>query len=379
MESILRKNVRLQAIAAVILGAIQFAGKAQIASAPTTLPTAAAYAKFAWPPFGNIFGDVPSTLIFADTRGDQSALKLYARRADTVWAYLPHIKSPSISVIVALPGKEPYEAKDSVLIGYDRAANAYVQVVGDQFHKDRPVVKVDPAGAVTIVTEAPGGLWKPGSDLAPPFSAAALGKTNSPTAGMILGDDRADKSQTQVMSKGKVSWTYNKPSSQPDEIRVVLMKADGTVRSPHAELKGFDSDKNAYVQMVTDIQEFNGRFCRIDPTGMPTVIDTLPTNLWVPSSPRNEAQAPQPVAPVAPKIPVVQLANGKFSVTFTNPDTNQQTSAEMERLAASKNPDTPFDGVYHNEKYMVMIRGTEIRVTPNRVPMGFQRPARPTN
>jgi len=378
MQAIWRTAVRLYIVLAFALAATQLPAHAQNATLPGDLPTAKAYAKFAWAPQGVILGDAPGTLLFADTRGE-NALRLYARRADTAWGYLPQQTVPSINVVIALPGKQPYEAKGSILLGYDRGGSAFVQTVGDQSHPDHLVAKVDPAGAVKIVAQAPDGLWKPGSGAPSPFSAQALGKTDSPTAGMILGDDRADLSQRQGMSKGKVSWTYNLPSREPDAIRVVLMKADGNVRSPHAELKGFDTDKNAYVQLATDIEEFNGKYYRIDPNGMPSAIDGLPKNLWQPKEPAQETLAPPPAAASAPKQVVVVLPNGKFSVTYTDPGTNQQTSSEMERLAASKNPDTPLDGVYHNEKYMVMIRGTDVRVVPNRVPMGFRVPGGPAN
>jgi hypothetical protein len=89
MQVIFKKASLLSLILASAFAATKLKARAQNATLPANLPNAQGNSKFAWVLLGNIFGDVPGTLIFADTRGDQSAPKLHVRRADTVWGYIP--------------------------------------------------------------------------------------------------------------------------------------------------------------------------------------------------------------------------------------------------------------------------------------------------
>jgi hypothetical protein len=334
------------------------------------LPLPEKYEAFSYPKSGAILGDDPAGLVFADFRTDKSLFGFQSRRQTVAWAALKGSAGVDIEVAAPLTDSGTCRAH-ATLLGYDANKHAYVRTVGDS----PQICDVDPAGTVKQVAAAPSNLWNPASGAPAPFPLHPQRKSLS--VGMVLGDDRADVYQEEEMSMGKISWVYHHGDYQPSEIRVVLIQTDGRrVFSPHASLAGFDHQGNAYIQLNLDdsAKAVGGALYRIDSAGMPTRIDAFPPGLWLNAAP---AAAPSQAAPPPPqpKGPVSPLPNGKFMVTFTDPQTNQQTSEEMERVAGSKDPDTPLDGLYHDDKHMLSVRGGEVaNVQPNRIPMGFKLP-----
>jgi hypothetical protein len=370
--SIVLRSVRtLVAVALCALPALHEVGAQSLPVNTQNLPLPDKYASFSFVKGGAILGDDPAGLVFADYRTDKSLFAFWSRRQNVVWAAAKDSAGVAIEVAAPLTDSGACRAH-ATLLGYDANKNAYVKTVGDSSQ----ICQVDPAATVKQVASAPGNLWNPASGAPAPFPLHQQRKSLS--AGMVLGDDRADVNQEEEMSMGKVSWVYHHGDYQPSEIRVVLIQTDGRrVFSPHATLVGFDHQGNGYVQLSLEdsAQAVGGARYRIDSAGMPTRIDAFPPALWL-----NETPAPAPAQAVAPpppttKGPVSPLANGKFMVNFTDPETNQQTSAEMERVAGSKDPDTPLDGLYHDEKHMLSVRDGEVTgVQVNRIPMGFKLP-----